>query len=82
MSALSDEMKKWRDEHARGGCERGEEFLSWCCCDLGYKEIAQRMDLSTRTVESYADILCNKIGVKSRIGLVIAALSMGLKPAE
>jgi DNA-binding NarL/FixJ family response regulator len=58
------------------------EFLRWCCCDLTYKEIAQGMNISTRTVESYAKIVCEKLGVKSRIGLVNAALGMGLDPAE
>jgi DNA-binding NarL/FixJ family response regulator len=58
------------------------KFLSWCCCDLAYKEIAQRMDISPRTVESYAEILCRKFQVKSRIGLVTAALGMGIDPAE
>ena len=57
-------------------------FLAWCCCDLGYKEIAQRMSISARTVESYAEILCRKLRVKSRIGLVTAALGMGIDPAE
>jgi DNA-binding NarL/FixJ family response regulator len=57
-------------------------FLSWCCCDLGYKEIAERMNISPRTVESYAERLCRKLNVKSRIGLVLAALAMGINPAE
>jgi two-component system, NarL family, invasion response regulator UvrY len=57
-------------------------FLSWCCCDLSYKEIATRMDISSRTVESYAKILCDKLDVNSRIGLVMTALSMGIEPAE
>ena len=62
--------------------EKEMSFLSWCCCDLGYKEIAQRMEISPRTVESYAEILCRKLRVKSRIGLVTAALGMGIDPAE
>jgi DNA-binding NarL/FixJ family response regulator len=58
------------------------EFLRWCCCDLTYKEIAQRIGIGTRTVESYAKIVCDKLAIKSRIGLVNAALGMGLDPAE
>lgn len=58
------------------------QFLSWCCCDLAYKEIAAQMGISPRTAESYAKILCEKLEVKSRIGLVTKALSMGLEPAR
>lgn len=58
------------------------DFLKWCCCDLTYKEIALRMGISTRTVESYAKIVCEKLSVRSRIGLVNSALGMGLEPAE
>jgi DNA-binding NarL/FixJ family response regulator len=59
--------------------DKEQTFLSWCCADLTYKEIADHMGISPRTAEGYADTLCGKLGVKSRIGLVIAALQMGVK---
>jgi hypothetical protein len=40
------------------------------------------MGIGARAVESYAKIVCDKLGVKSRIGLVNSALGMGLDPAE
>jgi DNA-binding CsgD family transcriptional regulator len=59
-----------------------QQFLGWCCTELTYKEIADRMGISPRTAESYADTLCGKLGVKSRIGLVMVALQMGAWPME
>ena len=61
--------------------EKEQQFLSWCCTELTYKEIADRMGISPRTAESYADTLCGKLGVKSRIGLVMVGLQMGVKAA-
>jgi DNA-binding NarL/FixJ family response regulator len=61
--------------------EKEQQFLSWCCCDLAYKEIAERMGIGQRSAESYADTLSKKLGVKSRIGLAMAALQMGIQPA-
>lgn len=61
--------------------EKEQTFLSWCCRDMSYKEIAEQMGISPRTAESYAEILCGKLGVRSRIGLVIAAMQMGIQPA-
>jgi two-component system invasion response regulator UvrY len=56
------------------------EFLSYCCSELSYKEIAQRMNLSNRTIEGYRDVLFNKIKVRTRPGLVVYALKVGLEP--
>lgn len=36
------------------------------------------MGTSPHMVESYADTLYGKLGIKSRIGLVMAALQMGV----
>jgi DNA-binding NarL/FixJ family response regulator len=43
-----------------------------------YKEIANHMGLSVRTVEGYRDDLFEKLGVNTRTGLVIYALKHGL----
>lgn len=58
--------------------EREQQFLIHCCSELTYKEIAQLMKLSVRTVEGYRDGLFEKLGLKSRSGLVIYALKNGL----
>lgn len=58
--------------------EKESEFLKLACTDLTYKEIADRMQLSPRTVENYRDALFDKLNVKSRIGLAMFAVKNGL----
>lgn len=53
---------------------REVEFLKYCCTELTYKEIAEKMFLSVRTVEGYRDSLFEKLELKSRSGLVIYAI--------
>ncbi|MBL7682125.1 MAG: response regulator transcription factor [Flavipsychrobacter sp.] len=57
-------------------------FLRYCCCDYSYKDIADRMTLSQRTIDWYRDKLFEKLGVKTRAGLVVFALQFGLEPPE
>ena len=54
------------------------EFLKLSCTELTYKEIAEKMNVSLRIVDSFRDELFSKIGVSSRIGLVIFAFKNGL----
>lgn len=53
-------------------------FLQLVCTELTYKEIAQKMELSPRTIDNYRDDLLKKLKVQSRIGLVIFAIKYGL----
>lgn len=55
-----------------------QRFLELCCTELIYKEIATRMGLSVRTVEGYRDDLFQRLGVKTRTGLVMYALKNGI----
>ncbi len=50
------------------------EFLRLAATELTYKEIAEQMCLSTRTVDGYRDTLFEKLNIKSRIGLVLYAI--------
>jgi len=50
------------------------EFLKLAGTELTYKEIADKMNVSTRTVDGYRDALFEKLHVKSRIGLVLYAM--------
>lgn len=54
--------------------EREAEFLKLICTELTYKEIAERMSLSPRTIDGYRDALFEKLSVKSRVGLVLYAI--------
>ena len=59
-----------------------QEFLKYSCSDLTYKQIADRMNLSKRTIEGYRENLFNKLGVKSRTGLALYALKLGIVPVS
>lgn len=57
---------------------REKEFLKFACTELTYKEIAEKMFCSPRTVESYRDALFEKLGVKTRVALALFAVKTGL----
>jgi two-component system, NarL family, invasion response regulator UvrY len=61
---------------------REMEFLSQCCTELSYKAIGQAMGISINTVDSYRKSLAEKLGINSRIGLVLFALNMGIMPVR
>lgn len=58
--------------------EREVEFLKHNCSDMSYKDIGEKMCLSARTVERYRDILCEKLNVRSRVGLALYAIRNNL----
>jgi two-component system, NarL family, invasion response regulator UvrY len=58
--------------------ERELEMLKLICTELTFKEIAEKMQISPRTVDGYRDILLEKLQCKSRIGLVIFAIKNGI----
>jgi len=58
--------------------EREKEFLKYACTELTYKEIAEKMFCSPRTVESYRDSLFEKLSVKTRVALALYAVKVGL----
>jgi DNA-binding NarL/FixJ family response regulator len=53
-------------------------FLKYACTDLTYKEIAQSMKLTPRTVDALRDHLFLKLDVKSRVGLAMVAIRHGV----
>ena len=53
---------------------REKEFLKLACSELSYKEIADKMHLSSHTIDGYRDALFAKLKLKSRIGLVLFAI--------
>jgi DNA-binding NarL/FixJ family response regulator len=50
------------------------EFVQLACSELTYKEIAEEMCVSPKTVDGYRDVVFSKLGVKNRIGLVMYAI--------
>ena len=58
--------------------EREVQFLKYVCTELTYKEIADKMCLSPRTIDGYRDTLFQKLGVKTRVGLAMYAIKNGI----
>ena len=53
-------------------------FLKYACTDLTYKEIAGKMSLNPRSVDTLRDQLFIKLDVKSRVGLAMLAIRHGI----
>jgi two-component system invasion response regulator UvrY len=53
-------------------------FFRLICTDLTYKEIAVRMNITHRTVDTMRDHLFERLDVRSRVGLVMIALKHGI----
>ena len=50
------------------------ELLKYACQEMTYKQIAEKMFLSPKTIDGYREKLFVKLDVKSRIGLVLYAI--------
>jgi DNA-binding NarL/FixJ family response regulator len=58
--------------------DREIEFLKLACTEKTYKEIADIMHLSPRTIDGYRDALFEKLNIKTRVGLAIFAIKHGV----
>lgn len=58
--------------------DRELELLKYICTEMTFKEIAEKMKLSPRTIDGYRDALLEKLQCKSRIGLVLFAIKNGI----
>jgi DNA-binding NarL/FixJ family response regulator len=54
--------------------EKELEFLKLTCTEMTYRQIAEVMYLSPKTIENYRESLFAKLNVKTRIGLVLFAI--------
>jgi len=54
--------------------KREMEFLQYACSEMTYKEVANKMNLSPKTIDGYRENLFSKLQVKSRVGMVIFAI--------
>lgn len=50
------------------------DFLKYACSEMTYKEIAEKMFVSPRTIDGYRDALFEKLKIKTRVGLVLYAI--------
>jgi DNA-binding NarL/FixJ family response regulator len=58
--------------------KRQLEMLKRMCTELSYKEIAEKMFVSPRTIDNYREELLKKLNVQSRVGFVLFAIKEGL----
>ncbi|HXD76841.1 MAG TPA: LuxR C-terminal-related transcriptional regulator [Puia sp.] len=58
--------------------DRELEFMQLVCTEWTYKEIAERMFLSPRTIDGYRDALFDKLNVRTRVGLAMFAVRTGI----
>jgi len=58
--------------------DREIKFLQLACTELTYKEIADQMHLSPRTIDGYREDLFKKLSITSRTGLAMYAIKAGL----
>jgi two-component system, NarL family, invasion response regulator UvrY len=54
--------------------DRETDFLKYACTEMTYKEIADKMFVSPRTIDGYRDALFEKLKLKTRVGLVMYAI--------
>jgi DNA-binding NarL/FixJ family response regulator len=55
-----------------------KKFLEYACSDMTYKHIADKMNLSERTIDGYRQSLFQKLNVQSRVGLALEAIRKDL----
>lgn len=67
-----------KDKEVPQIADKERQFLIHACSELTYKEIAERMKTSPRTLDNYRDALFEKLGVRSRVGLVMYAIREGI----
>jgi DNA-binding NarL/FixJ family response regulator len=81
-SRLFNLMKNQGNKNSAWGAvilnENEIAFLKWAASELTYKEIAQKMKISPRTIDNYRDALFLKLNVKSRVGLAMYAVKSGI----
>ncbi len=58
--------------------EREIQFLKMIGTEWSYKEIADKMLLSPRTIDGYRDSLFLKLNVRTRVGLLMYAIKCGI----
>lgn len=73
-NTLLNSINKKENPNAIKLKERELEFLKLACTERTYREIADVMCLSPKTVENYREALFEKLEARTRIGLVLYAI--------
>lgn len=75
---LIGNLNKEDEEETLEFTEREIKFLEYACSEMTYKEIAEKMCVSPKTVDGYRDTMFKKLNIKNRIGLVLYAIRNNL----
>ncbi len=75
---ISDALKFSSNKSYEKLSPRETEFIGHACSEMTYKQIAELMHLSPKTVDGYRESLFSKLQVKSRVGLVLFAIKEGI----
>jgi two-component system, NarL family, invasion response regulator UvrY len=70
--------KENEQKNALALSEREMELLKYMASEMTYKEIADKMNLSPKTVENHREKICEKLQIKTRVGLVMYAMKNGI----
>ena len=54
------------------------KFIQLACTEKTYKEIADILFLSPKTIDGYRDAVFTKLNIKTRVGLVMYAIKNNL----
>jgi DNA-binding NarL/FixJ family response regulator len=58
--------------------EKEREFIKLAATDMTYQQVADKMNLSAKTIDGYRDALFRKLNVKTRVTLALYAVKHGL----
>ena len=58
--------------------DREMEFIHLACTEMTYTEIADKMCCSPRTVDGYREQTFQKMNVKTRVGIAVEAIKLGI----
>jgi two-component system invasion response regulator UvrY len=78
INATDAESSKKKKNNDKVLSERETELLQYMASELTYKEIAAKMFLSPKTVEGHREALCEKLDIKTRVGLVLYGVRNGI----
>lgn len=73
FSNLTDNNEVWNDLN-----EKEREFIKLACTDMTYIQIAEKMNMSPKTIDGYREALFKRFNLKNRVGLAMYAVRKGL----
>lgn len=71
---FSDALKCNEEKTFKNFSPREIEFINLACSERTYKQVADEMNLSPKTIDGYREALFQKLELKSRVGLVLYAV--------